>query len=179
LELNVLPLELARWDQAPGGDLFVVPIWSDIRPLRGAAGLADWRMNGRLSECLREERFAGLAGERLLIPTRRLPWRAVLGLGMGASRDFDDDRFRAALDTAFTVMRGMNLSTLALTLPGRELGRIEPERAVALFREAAHERDHVAALTLLDTAAALKIMSELLGLTTAARARAAAPAAVR
>lgn len=177
MEIYTLPLELARWDQAPGGDLFVVPIWTDMRPLRGAAGLVDWRLNGQLSNCLRDERFGGEHRERLLLPTRRLPWRAILALGVGATRDFDDDRFRDVLDGAFTVVRGLGLRTMAAALPGRETDRLTPERAAALFREVSHGRDHVSALTLLDTTAALKVMGEVLGLTTAARARAAAKAA--
>jgi hypothetical protein len=174
LELSVLPLDLARWDQSAGGDLFVAPIFSDVRPLRGAAGLVDWRLNGHLSERLREQRFTGARGERLLLPTRRLPWRGVLALGLGPTHEFDDDRFRDAMETAFTVMKGLGLSTAATSLPGRDSGKLEPERAVALFRETMRERDHVASLTLMDSAAALKIISELLGLSTAARARAAA-----
>jgi hypothetical protein len=177
MELSVLPLDLARWDQSPGGELFVIPIWSDVRPLRGAAGLVDWRLNGHLSERLREERFTGARGERLLLPTRRLPWRAVLALGLGWARDFDDERFRDWLETAFEVMKGLGVSTVAAALPGRDNGKVDPERAVALFREVATHRDHVTALTLIDTAAALKIISELLGLTTASRARAAAQTA--
>lgn len=175
MELSVLPLDLARWDQSPSGDLCMVPIWSDVRPLRGAAGLLDWRLNGHLSERLREERFTGARGERLLLPTRRLPWRAVLALGLGGTRDFDDQRFRDTMETAFTVMKGLGVSTVAVALPGRDNGKVDPERAVALFRETAQERHHVTTLTLVDTAAALKIISELLGLSrTAARARAAA-----
>jgi hypothetical protein len=172
VEVYLLPLDLARWDQAPGGDLFVVPIWNDVRPLRGAAGLLDWRLNGRLSECLREERFTGEPAERLLLPTKRIPWRAVLALGLGSARDFDEDRFRAVLDTAFAVIRGLGLATMAAALPGRETDRLAPDRAAELFRESAQDRPHVAALTLLDTPAALKVMGEVLGLNTAARAAA-------
>jgi Cytosol aminopeptidase family, N-terminal domain len=178
MEITLLPLDLARWDQAPGADLCVAPVFSDVRPLRGVAGLVDWRLNGHLSERLREERFVGARGERLLLPSRRLPWRAVLALGLGSTRDFDDDRFREALDTAFSVSRGMGAATLAVGLPGRETGKVDPERAAGLFRQAAHERDHVTALTLLDTAAALKIIGELLGLGNAARARAKTAAGV-
>jgi hypothetical protein len=178
MELALLPLDLARWDQAPGGDLFVVPTFSDVRPLRGAAGLLDWRLNGRLSDCLREQRFAGARGERLLMPTRRIPWPAVLVLGLGDARDFDDEAFRDTLDTAFSVMRGMGLGRLAAALPGRESERISPERAVTLLREVSPDHEHVREMTVLDTAPALKIMGELLGLTTASRA-AATKAAVR
>ena len=174
MEINLLPLDLARWDQGAGGDLLVAPLFSDVRPLRGAAGLVDWRLNGHLSDRMREERFTGERAERLLLPTGRLPWRGILALGLGSTRDFDDDRFRAALDTAFAVIRGLGLPSMAAALPGRDIEKITPERAVALFRENPQERDHVASLTLLDTPAALKIMGELLGLTSASRARAAA-----
>jgi cytosol aminopeptidase family protein len=178
VELFLLPLDLARWDQTPGGDLMLVPVWSDVRPLRGAAGLVDWRLNGHLSNRLREERFRGTRGERLLLPTRRLTWRTILALGLGPRAEFDDDRFREALDTAFKVVRGLGLPTMALALPGREIGKLEPDRAATLFRESlaadGHRANHLASLTLVDTAAALKVMGELLGLTAASRARAAA-----
>jgi hypothetical protein len=45
---SFLPVDLLRWDRGPGGDALVVPVWSDVRPLRGAAGLLDWRLCGRL-----------------------------------------------------------------------------------------------------------------------------------
>jgi hypothetical protein len=69
-------------------------------------------------------------------------------------------------------MRGLGLRSMATSLPGRETGRLDPERAAPLLREATQAQDHVAALTIVDTAPALKVLSELLGLT--ARARAAA-----
>jgi hypothetical protein len=91
---------------------------------------------------------------------------------VGAARDFADDRFRTVLDHAFAVSRGLGFATLATALPGRELGRLEPERAAALLRESTQDRPHVAALTVLDTPAALKVMGEALGLGAAARAAA-------
>jgi len=175
MEISLLPLDLARWDQAPGAQLCLAPVFSDVRPLRGVAGLCDWRLNGHLSERLREERFTGERGERLLLPSRRLPWKAVLALGLGQSRDFDDARFRDALDIAFTVLKGLGGSSLAVGLPGRETGKVDPERAAGLLRQVAQEHESVTALTLLDTPAALKVMGEFLG--TTARARAAKSAA--
>jgi hypothetical protein len=173
MEISLLPLELSRWDQAPGAELCLAPVFSDVRPLRGVAGLCDWRLNGHLSERLREEKFTGERGERLLLPTRRLPWKAVLALGLGSTRDFDDDRFRDALETAFTVAKGMAATTLAAGLPGRDTGKVDPERAANLLRPLAVDRDSVTTLTLVDSPAALKIIGELLGLGSAARARAA------
>ena len=47
MALSVLPLDLARWDES-ARDCLVLPVFRDDRPLRGAAGLADWRLCGRL-----------------------------------------------------------------------------------------------------------------------------------
>ena len=47
MSLSVLPLDLARWDES-ARDCLVLPVFKDDRPLRGAAGLADWRLCGRL-----------------------------------------------------------------------------------------------------------------------------------
>ena len=50
--LSVLPLDLARWDET-ARDCLVLPVFKDDRPLRGAAGLADWRLCGRLSRLVK------------------------------------------------------------------------------------------------------------------------------
>jgi hypothetical protein len=76
-QIAFLPVDLGRWDRCPGGDALVVPLWTDVRPLRGAAGLLDWRLNGRLSQLLREGRVEGATGEKLLFVTSRVPWRRV------------------------------------------------------------------------------------------------------
>jgi hypothetical protein len=175
VEIALLPVDLGRWDQAEGGDLFVVPVWSDLRPLRGAAGLLDWRLNGRLSACLRKERFRGAFLEKLLWPTRRIPWRTVLAVGLGPAATFDDACFRAALAVSFQVQRGLGYESMAVALPGREVGRIEPDRAVTLMREVASEQPRLSRLTVLDTPAALKVMSERLGLSAPKAAAGARP----
>jgi hypothetical protein len=167
--VTLLPLDLGRWDQAPPGDLFAVPITTDVRPLRGPAGLLDWRLNGRLSHWLREERFAGAPGEKLLMPTQRVPWSAVLAVGVGATAEFDEDRFRTALTIVLDAARGLGLQRLALALPGRDLGRMEPERAIGLLRDALASDNVISSLTLVDTAAALKTIGQLLGISGATR----------
>jgi hypothetical protein len=75
LPTTFLPVDLHRWDRGPAADVLAVPVWSDLRPLRGAAGLLDWRLCGRLSQLLREGRLCGALGNRLLpggpAPARR------------------------------------------------------------------------------------------------------------
>lgn len=165
MEISLLPVDVSRWDLAGGGELFVVPVWTDVRPLRGAAGLLDWRLNGWLSQCLREERFQGTAGEKLLVPTRRIPWRAILAIGAGASGSFDEERCRVWLATLFSAAVGLGFRTAAVALPGREQERIPVDRTVAMLREVMRQRpDPLDVLTLIDTPAALKSIAEALGL---------------
>ncbi len=166
MELSVLGIDLARWDQSPGGDLLAVPFWSDVRPLRSAAGLADWRLCGNLSWWLRERRVSGTVGERLLLLTRRLPWRAVMAVGTGTSSEFSEDVFRQAVLAVFSAMKGIGMRSLAMALPGRDLGRIQPDRALTLLTELAqaHAEQAPAAVTIIDTPVALKCIAERAGI---------------
>jgi hypothetical protein len=177
MDLSLLPLELARWDEAEPGELFIVPIYSDVRPLRGPAGLLDWRLCGDLSAALREEKLTGEVGEKLLLPTRRIPWQAVLVVGSGPSRGFDEKRFIAVCGGALEAARKLRKTRLAIALPGRELGLIEPRRAVVLMREQLPPDEPPPAITLIDSPPALKSMSELLGLAPKAKPRAVTPLA--
>lgn len=167
MEISILPLDLARWDETPGGDLFAIPICTDVRPLQGAAGLLDWRLNGQLSSCLREERFHGTIGEKLLLPTRRVPWSAVLAVGIGDSAALDDQGVRSAVSVILATTRGLGQRRLAIAPPGRELRRApaELDRVVALLlgELLAHGTD-LRSLTVVDTAAALKMIARLLGI---------------
>ena len=84
-----------------------VPVWTDVRPLRGAAGLLDWRMCGRLSTMLASGKVTGAEGEQTLFPSaHRLPWRLVLALGAGPRRDFSERRFQACVRRAFDAVQG-------------------------------------------------------------------------
>jgi hypothetical protein len=172
MEISVLPLDLARWDLGPGGDLFAVAICTDVRPLAGAAGLLDWRLNGQLSSCLREQRFLGTSGEKLLLPTGRVPWSAVLAVGIGDSAALDDDGVRSAVSLILTTTRSLGQRRLAIAPPGRELRRRpgELDRVVALFlSELLAQGNHLSALTVVDTAAALKMIARLLGIPSTGR----------
>ncbi|HLV61352.1 MAG TPA: M17 family peptidase N-terminal domain-containing protein [Fredinandcohnia sp.] len=56
----------------------------DERPLQGLAGLADWRLLGRLNRLLREGLFEGRVREALLtVGAPRLPAQRVFLYGLG------------------------------------------------------------------------------------------------
>ena len=93
MSVSFLASELGKWDQldkAP--EALMLPFFADERPLRGAAGLCDWRLCGRLSRMLHAGRVRGAWGETTLYPpvvegALRLPFpRLVLFrvLGGGA-----------------------------------------------------------------------------------------------
>ena len=133
MAVSLLSVELSRWDQAPPGDVICVPVWTDVRPLRGAAGLLDWRLCGRLSSMLASGKVTGAEGEQTLFPTaHRLPWRLVLALGVGPRRDFSERRFQACVRRAFDAGRGLHARNLALALPGRDGERATTGAAAAL-----------------------------------------------
>ena len=136
LPTTFLPVDLHRWDSGPGGDALAVPVWSDVRPLRGAAGLLDWRLCGRISQMLRDGRLSGAPGEKLLLATNRVPWQRVLALGVGESSSFGEDSFRAAVDCCLEALRRIGGSSLAIALPGRDLDLIRPDRALRAFLDA-------------------------------------------
>jgi leucyl aminopeptidase len=165
-QIAFLPVDLGRWDRCPGGDVLVVPLWADVRPLRGAAGLLDWRLNGRLSRLLREGRLEGTPGEKLLFLTTRVPWSRVLTIGLGQTTSFSEDAFRTSLAAVLDAFRGLGLHSVGLALPGRDMDRITPERALRVLISVAEQREEqypgtsLGELTIIDVPPAIKAMVE-------------------
>jgi hypothetical protein len=158
--LSVLPLDLARWDES-ARDCLVLPVFKDDRPLRGAAGLADWRLCGRLSRLVKSSRATAEAGEALLLPPgRRLRFSRILWFGLGDARGYTDERFRKDLTWIREVVIGAAVSDWALQAPGRASGLIGARRAVEIMLEDAALVEQP--LTLLEDPAGQKDIAELL-----------------
>ena len=160
MALSVLPLDLARWDEA-ARDTLVLPVFKDDRPLRGAAGLADWRLCGRLSRLVKSSRATAEAGETLLFPPgRRLPFSRILWFGLGDARGYSDDRFRRDLARIVAVVTAAGAADWALQAPGRASGLIGARRAVEIMLEQDSLIDQP--VTLLEDPAGQKDIAELL-----------------
>lgn len=168
MQIRFLPVELARWDHARSGQLLSVGFWSDVRPLRGASGLLDWRLCGKLSAWMASGKLAGTDGEQMLFPSGgRLPWKLVLAAGLGRRADFSEKKFRAVVHRIVKTMRGMGLSSVAMAMPGRgggDAAGIPARRALDLV---IHESEEVQPgvltdLTVIDAPAAQKEMADLL-----------------
>lgn len=72
-------------------DVAIIPVFEDIRPLRGAAGLVDWRLNGYLSQLIMKNRFRGEFEEVLLMPAGpRIEARQLVLFGVGSVEGFGE-----------------------------------------------------------------------------------------
>lgn len=161
MAVSLLPLDLTRWDETQR-DALVLPVFKNDRPLRGAAGLADWRLCGRLSRLLRAERASGEAGETLLLPPgRRLRFVRVLWFGLGEAKGYTDDRFRSDVAWIVDVIARAGVAEWSIQLPGRASGLIGARRAIELLLENdAVVSNHT--ITLLEDPAGQRDIAELL-----------------
>ena len=160
MALSVLPLDLSRWDET-SRDCLVLPVFRDDRPLRGAAGLADWRLCGRLSRLIKANRATADAGETMMLPPgRRLRWKRVMWFGLGDAKGYTDERFRKDVSWIRDVVKGAAVTDWSMQAPGRASGMIGARRAVELMLEDATFTEQN--LTLLEDPAGQKDIAELL-----------------
>jgi len=160
MPLSVLPLDLARWDEAQR-DCLVLPVFRDDRPLRGAAGLADWRLCGKLSRLLRTSRATAEPGETMLLPPgRRLRFQRIMWFGLGDAKGYNDDRFRRDLHWILDVVTRAGAKDWAVQAPGRASGLIGARRAVEIILDEQELLDQP--ITLLEDPAGQKDIAELL-----------------
>ena len=162
LVVSIAAPELRRLD-ASRADALVLTFFEDERPLRGASGLVDWRMCGRLSHLLEEGRITGRRGETTLFPPRpRLPFDRLVLYGLGVASDFDEPGCLEALGAIFDTLTSLRSRTCLLVVPGRPTGRVHAERGLDLLFDAVRGRDGQDAVTLLEPYAAQNVMQPLL-----------------
>jgi hypothetical protein len=155
LELRFVAPDLRRLDDV-SAEIVACGIFSDERPLRGLAGLLDWRLAGRLSRLAKEAFLVGEPGEVLALPARpRLPFDKAVVVGLGPRASFDDATYRRVLERLVGVFDGLQVKNVVVELPGRGGGAIEPERAAEALLDVLgdSERD---ALVLVEEADAQK-----------------------
>jgi Cytosol aminopeptidase family, N-terminal domain len=129
MDLSFYPLTMEAVDQADAEALCLF-VSADERPLTGLAGLADWRLCGRLSRMIRSGLVTGSGGEALLTPPgSRLSFKKlfVFGLGDAPTEDELASRVAAALKKLATA----GVRDAALQLPAR----LPPERGVRTLME--------------------------------------------
>ncbi len=174
MPVQFLAADLSRWDDADD-EALALTFFADERPLRGAAGLADWRLCGRLSRLLSAERISGSEDDALMLPPgARLPFPRVVMLGLGSSKWFDDAAYREHVRRVRDVLARAGIRRYALQPPGRATGLIAARRAVELWLEAEQADGKPADVSLIDSAGAHKEMADILRMQAAGREGAAA-----
>jgi hypothetical protein len=160
VEIRFVPPELRRLDDA-GAELCCCAIWSDERPVRGFAGLIDWRLAGRLSTLLRAGFLTGDAGETLLVPGKPyLPFEKILVVGLGAMESFGEERFRDAILHIARALEGLRVRRAVVELPGRGTDRVDPKSAITWTLECVGDSPEHDAWWLVEPAASQKLIEE-------------------
>ena len=115
-------------------EVIVLPFFSDERPLRGAAGLVDWRLCGALSRKVMAGYLDGRFGEKAFVAApEKLKAEALLLFGLGQSTAFDRVVAEKASTAIAQALRDAELSTAAIALPGRSMDLLPALRAMQLW----------------------------------------------
>lgn len=162
MEVRFVPLDLARLDLLRM-EVLALPFFEDERPLKGPAGLCDWRLCGSLSRLLVGGRVTGAAGEVTLVPGRpRLPFEKLILFGEGPAEDFDEAVAERVTARVLTTLAGLRLRSLALSLPGRGSGLVAGAEAMRRFLQSIAEGDELDEVVIVDDAEAQRAMVPVL-----------------
>jgi hypothetical protein len=102
-------------------DVLVTGFFKDERPLKGSSGWIDWRLNGKLSRLLRENKLTGDWKEATLIPTQgRVTPRLTLLLGLGEVKEYNYLRLRELSLLLLEILKKLEAINICLSLPYEE-----------------------------------------------------------
>ncbi len=145
MELRFVAPTLRQLDTL-GGEVLACGIFADERPVRGIAGLLDWRMAARISRHLEGGGLTGELGEVVLVPGRpRLAFEKLLVFGQGPRSGFDEQVCGLLLERMLHTLSNLKVRMAVVERPGRHAGQVDAVRAVDLLMEAcvAHEDQDV------------------------------------
>lgn len=118
MSLERLPASLASVDALAGTEAVCCLVTEDERPLPGAAGFVDWRLNGALSRVLKVGFFQGAPGEKLLVPTLgQVPAPKLFAVGLGRASAVTALGLEHALTQAGEMLAKAQVSSVALAFP--------------------------------------------------------------
>jgi Cytosol aminopeptidase family, N-terminal domain len=141
MDLRFVSPDLRSLD-ASGVELLACTVFEDQRPMRGAAGLLDWRLAGRLSRLAKQGFLAGELGEVVFVPGRpHLCFDKVLVFGLGARSGFGEGTFRSVITHLMRALAGLRVRRAVVELPGRAEGLLDADRACELVLECVGDSD--------------------------------------
>lgn len=114
--------------------LALIIAFENIRPLRGQAGLLDWRLNGKLSNLIQKNRFQGEMGESLLMPSGgRVNTNELMILGLGDSENVGDQNLPHYVSLILEKILRKKNKSFCLSLSDLTKGMFEWRNTVRLF----------------------------------------------
>jgi hypothetical protein len=135
MEFRFLPPDMRHLDET-SAELLACTVWREERPMRGLAGLLDWRMAGRLSALAKSGFLTGDLGEVVMVPGRpSLPFEKLLVFGLGTRATFGDETFRSVVVRLLRTLEGLRVRRAVVELPGRADDSIDAERAAQIVLE--------------------------------------------
>ena len=162
MPVHFLASALSKWDAAEA-DALVLTLFADERPLRGASGLADWRLCGRLSRLIKQGRLTGRRGETMMLPPgRRLPFPRILVFGLGSTDKFSETVYEQHVRWIRDVVGRAGCKSYALQPPGRAAGLIAARRALELWLKEETKDGKEMDVAIIDAPGAQKEMAEVL-----------------
>ena len=103
-------------------DLFGLWHFSDEKPLKGIAGLLDWRLDAKISRLVISGRIQGVWGEKVMIGSLDgLSGKDVIIVGLGPMKDFDVSRMQDAGRIIADTALKLNKETICVALQGHGL----------------------------------------------------------
>jgi hypothetical protein len=115
-------------------DALILTSFVDERPLQGAPGLVDWRLNGYLSQLILNGHLTGEWGEQVLVPqTGRLPFNKLIVFGLGERSKYGSTRFKEITNRMLRTLTRMKCWSFATVLPGSHALKLVPRQLVDLW----------------------------------------------
>ncbi|MBF0105015.1 MAG: hypothetical protein HQM16_06770 [Deltaproteobacteria bacterium] len=121
-------------------ELVVFMHYEDDVPFNELLGLLDWRINGRLSALVMQNRFAGHARELLLMPSEsRFKAEQIIILGLGKRAEFSEEHIGQVLDYFLSTVENMKVKQVCFSLKELLPSQFEWRNAVRILLSKFHD----------------------------------------
>jgi hypothetical protein len=117
-------------------DTLALGVFEEDRPPRGLAGLADWRLCGRISRLIALGQVTGRFREMVLFPGYgRFPISRVCVVGLGRRAEFNAARARETAWVLMESLRKLRAPSFITSLPGSPMASVPYRARMDLFLE--------------------------------------------
>ncbi|MFB0505513.1 MAG: M17 family peptidase N-terminal domain-containing protein [Thermodesulfobacteriota bacterium] len=111
-------------------------LFEDERPLRGPAGLLDWRLNGAISREVINGRITGQFKETVIIPSSRwIQSPKILLIGLGSARRISYPKLREVSAYLLQTLLKIDVIDFCCSIPHSKPYPIECSKAVEVWVE--------------------------------------------